>query len=677
MGDFKRTLVTSALPYANGPLHIGQIAGAYLPGDIFVRYSRLKGDEIIYICGTDEYGVPITISAEKSGTTPQAVVDHYYPLIKKSFEDFGISFDNFSRTSLPVHTETAQDFFTKFMEKGYLVKRESEQWFDTEKKMFLPDRYVTGTCPQCGSDDAKGDQCEVCGKWYDSIELKNPVSQLSGKTPELKKTWHWYMKFGDFQERLKEFIESHSHWKANVINYCRGWLEEGLEERAVTRDLDWGIPVPLDDAEGKKIYVWFEAVLGYISSTKEWAQKQGDPGLWEKYWKSDDTRLIHFIGKDNIYFHALMFPAMLMGYGGYVLEDNIPANEFLNLKGSKLSTSKNHAVWLHEYLQNFSPDPLRYALAANAPEGKDSDFTWAEFQSKNNNELADILGNFVHRTVTFVHKYFEGKVPPSSELSESDKKLILQLKESTQIVGEAYGEFRVKDAVKGWMNLARSGNKYFNENEPWVTLKSDPERCSTAINHAVQTIKTLAVLASPVIPFTSEKIWSMLNLDMEISWSEAGHVDIDAGHKLNEPTILFRKIEDEQIEAEESKLSDENSSGGEAGSSGTDNLITVETVKSLGLKIATVTDAEKIAGTDKLLKLIVSLGDEKRQIVAGVAADYEPEDIKGKRIVVVTNLKPATIRGEKSEGMLLAAESDKGFSLLTVEGEPPDGASIS
>ncbi len=372
-----------------------------------------------------------------------------------------------------------------------------------------------------------------------------------------------------------------------------------------------------------------------------------------------------------------MFPAMLMCYGGYVLEDNIPANEFLNLKGSKLSTSKSHAVWLHEYLQKFPPDPLRYALAANAPEGKDSDFTWVEFQSKNNNELADILGNFVHRTVTFIHKYFEGKVPPSSELNESDKKLISQLEESTKIVGEAYGEFRVKDAVKGWMSLARSGNKYFNENEPWVTLKSDPERCSAAINHSVQTIKTLAVLASPVLPFTSEKIWSMLNLDGEISWSEAGHEDIDAGHKLNEPSVLFRKIEDEQIEAEESKLSDDNGSGGKAETSITDNLISVETVRSVELKVATVIDAERIEGTDKLLKLNVSLGDEKRQIVAGVAADYQPEEIKGKRIVVVTNLKPATIRGEKSEGMLLAAESDKGFNLLTVEGDPPDGAPIS
>jgi len=424
MGDFKRTLVTAALPYANGPLHIGQIAGAYLPADIFVRYSRLAGKDILFMCGTDEYGVPITITADKTGKTPQEIVDHFYSLIKDSFDNFGISFDNFSRTSAPIHTETAQEFFLKLLEKDFLVKRDSEQWFDTDKNMFLPDRYVTGTCPQCGSDDAKGDQCEVCGKWYESVDLIDPVSQLSGKTPVLKKTTHWYMRFDKFQDQLSEFLDSRSHWKANVMNYCRGWLKEGLEERAVTRDLDWGVPVPLEEAEGKKIYVWFEAVLGYISATKEWAQQQGKPDLWEEYWKSDDTRLIHFIGKDNIYFHALMFPAMLMGHGGYVLEDDVPANEFLNFKGRKLSTSKNYAVWLHEYLENFEPDPLRYVLAANAPEGKDSDFSWQDFQSKNNNELADIFGNFVHRTITFAHKYFDGKVPAAPDLSDIDTELL-------------------------------------------------------------------------------------------------------------------------------------------------------------------------------------------------------------------------------------------------------------
>ena len=556
MGEFKRTLVTSALPYANGPLHIGHIAGAYLPGDIFVRYSRLKGDDIVYICGTDEYGVPITISADKEGKTPQDIVDHFYPIIKNSFEKLGIKFDNFSRTTNPIHTETAQDFFLKFIEKDYLVKRESEQWFDPEKNMFLPDRYVTGTCPECGHEGAKGDQCEVCGKWYESVDLKNPISQLSGKTPILRKTTHWYMKFNEFQESLKDFIDTRKNWKNNVINYCKGWLDEGLEERAVTRDLDWGIPVPLEDADGKKIYVWFEAVLGYISATKEWAQKKGDPSLWEKYWKSEESRLIHFIGKDNIYFHALMFPAMLMGYGGYVLEDEIPANEFLNLKGSKLSTSRDHAVWLHEYLELFPPDPLRYVLAANAPEGKDTDFSWADFQSKNNNELADILGNFIHRTVTFVHKYFDGKIPARSELNESDKKLLSEIEKSVSKTGEAFSRFKVRDAVKYMMDLARAGNKYFNENEPWVTRKNDEERCATTLNMSLQAIKTLAVIAAPIIPFTSEKIWNILNLSETLNWKQAGVTDLKAGHELNIPEVLFAKIEDEIIEEQELKLED-------------------------------------------------------------------------------------------------------------------------
>ena len=554
MGEFKRTLVTSALPYANGPIHIGHIAGAYLPGDIFVRYSRLKGDDIVYICGTDEYGVPITISAEKEGKSPQDFVDHFYPIIKDSFEKLGISFDNFSRTSNPIHTETAQDFFLKLLEKDYLVKRESEQWYDPEKNMFLPDRYVTGDCPECGHEGAKGDQCEVCGKWYEAVELKNPISQLSGKTPILRKTTHWYMKFNEFQDSLKEFINTRKDWKNNVINYCKGWLDEGLEERAVTRDLDWGIPVPLEEAEGKKIYVWFEAVLGYISATKEWAEKKGDPSLWEKYWKSEDSRLIHFIGKDNIYFHALMFPAMLMGYGGYVLEDDIPANEFLNLKGSKLSTSRNHAVWLHEYLEAFPPDPLRYILAANAPEGKDTDFSWADFQSKNNNELADILGNFVHRTLSFVHKYFDGKVPAQSELNESDGVLLSHIEESILKTGEAFSRFKVRDAVKHMMDLARAGNKYFNENEPWVTRRSDEERCATTLNISLQSIKTLAVIAAPIIPFTSEKIWNILNLSETLNWAQAGVNDLKAGHDLNTPEVLFEKIEDEQIEEQEQKL---------------------------------------------------------------------------------------------------------------------------
>lgn len=669
MGEFKRTLVTAALPYANGPLHIGQIAGAYLPADIFVRYSRLVGTDIIFMCGTDEYGVPITITAEKTGKTPQEVVDYYYAVIKDSFEKFGISFDNFSRTSAPIHTETAQDFFLKILEQDYLVKRDSEQWFDTDKKMFLPDRYVTGTCPQCGNEDAKGDQCEVCGKWYESVDLINPVSQLSGETPVLKKTTHWYMRFDKFQDKLSEFLDSRSHWKANVLNYCRGWLEEGLEERAVTRDLDWGVPVPLDGAKGKKIYVWFEAVLGYISATKEWAIQQGKPDLWEEYWKSNDTRLIHFIGKDNIYFHALMFPAMLMGYEGFVLQDNVPANEFLNLKGRKLSTSKNYAVWLHEYLENFEPDPLRYVLAANAPEGKDADFSWSDFQSKNNNELADIFGNFVHRTITFAHKYFDGKVPAASELTEIDSKLLKRIEESAILVGDAYSRFKVKEALRKLMDLAKECNKYFNENEPWLTRKSDIKKCATTINISLQAVKTLAVLAAPILPTTSDKIRQMLKIPEEFKWSDAGVADLKEGDELGEAVVLFTKFDDEIIEAEELKLSGKDVPEEQ-------NKISIETLKSLGLKIATIIEAEKIPDTDRLLKLKISLGEEERQIVAGIGEQYGTEDLIGKKIVVVSNLKATTIKGVKSDGMLLAAESESGLVLLTVKDEVPNGSPI-
>ena len=569
----ERILVTSALPYANGPIHIGHLAGAYLPADIFVRYHRLQGDDIIHICGTDEHGVPIILRAREEGVPPKELVDRYYEQIRNAFEGFGISFDHFSRTSLPIHHETAQDFFLRLHEAGALVSKASVQLYDGKLGMFLPDRYVKGTCPHCDSNDARGDQCENCGKWLTPMELIDPVSALTGEKPVKRETTHWYFKLNDFQSKLEEWLDGRTEWKDNVVNFCRQWFKEGLGERAVTRDLNWGVPVPIPEtapgregegAKEKVLYVWFEALLGYISSTKEWAGNAGKPEEWKAYWQDGETRLIHFIGKDNIVFHAIMFPAMLMAYGGYVLPDNVPANEFLNIEGRKISTSKRYAVWLHEYLREFDPDALRYALAVNLPETRDTDFSWQEFQKRNNSELADILGNFIHRTLAFTQRYFDGVVPAPSDFDDRDNAAVNAIRTAPDTAGNAFASFHLRDGVKAVIELARTANRYFHEKEPWVTRKTDPKTCATTLYLSIQLIRTLAILMSPVLPFSADKLWRMLALEGKLEeaglkvrrgvWEGAGELAVPAGHRIGEPEILFTKIEDEAIDRQIAKL---------------------------------------------------------------------------------------------------------------------------
>ena len=686
MSKKTKYLVTSALPYANGPIHLGHLAGAYLPGDIFVRYCRLKKRDVIYMCGTDEHGVPITITAEKQGKTPQEVVDYYYQDIKESFEKFGMSFDNFSRTSRKIHHETAQDFFLTLYNKGYMEKKSIQQFYCEHDRMFLADRYIEGTCPYCGAEGARGDQCENCGKWLEPTQLINPKCKICGNTPVIKETFHYFFKLSQFQSRLEEWINSKKHWRENVVNFCKNWFKEGLEDRAVTRDLTWGVPVPLEDAKDKVLYVWFEAPIGYISATKEWAQQIGQPERWKDYWlDTENTKLIHFIGKDNIVFHALIFPAMLMGYEGYVLPDNVPANEFLNLEGNKLSTSRNYAVWLRDYLQKFDPDSLRYCLAINMPETRDADFSWREFQARHNNELADILGNFVNRTLTFVHKYFGGKVPPRGPLNELDRELIARMKTAGQEVGEALDRFQFKEATRRFMDLARFANKYFNDSEPWKTRKTDPERCGTTLNLCVQATYNLAVLMEPFLPFTAAKVWKMLNLPgtvQDAHWDRIGELPIADQHPLGTVEILFRKIEDAAIEAEIARLKqalegEPKPEPDEATETNDSAMITIEEFQKVQLKSGRVVAAEPVPKSDRLLKLQVDLGRETRQLVAGIAQHYQPEELIGKTVIVVANLKPAKIRGVESQGMLLAVKDGDRLSLLTTDRPVSPGKPVS
>jgi len=679
-------LVTSALPYANGPIHLGHLAGAYLPADIYVRYCRLKKRDVIYICGTDEHGVPITITAERLGKTPQEVVDYYFEDIRESFAKFGMTFDNFSRTSRPVHHETAQDFFLTLYNKGYMEKKSLEQFYCEHDRMFLADRYIEGTCPYCGFEGARGDQCENCGKWLEPTQLIQPRCKICGNTPVIKETFHYFFKLSQFQSRLEEWIDSKKHWRENVVNFCKNWFKEGLEDRAVTRDLRWGVPVPLKEAEGKVLYVWFEAPIGYISSTKEWAQKIGQPERWKDYWLDpENTRLIHFIGKDNIVFHAIIFPAMLMGYGGYVLPDNVPANEFLNLEGNKLSTSRNYAVWLRDYLQKFEPDSLRYVLSINMPEARDSDFSWREFQARHNNELADILGNFVNRTYTFIQKYFDNKIPPAGELDDLDRQLIEQLTSAGRKIGELIDNFQFKEAAKWLMDVARFANKYFNDQMPWQTRKTNPDKCATTLNLCVRATYNLAVMMNPFLPFTSHKIWQMLQLPgkpEEAEWDKIGYLDMAEGQKLGTLKILFRKIEDKEIEEEVEKLKKAQESRTEepASTSSADTApqyVTIEEFQKIQLRSAKILKAERIPKADKLLRLEIDLGDEKRQLVAGIARYYTPEELIGKTIVVVANLKPARIRGVESQGMLLAVKEGNKLALLTTDKEIGPGNPVS
>ncbi len=678
----KRILVTSALPYANGPIHLGHLAGAYLPADIFVRYHRLKGNDVIYICGSDEHGVPIMLRARSEGVSPQDVVDRYHELNKKSFAQFGMSFDYYGRTSSPVHHQTSQDFFRKLAEKDVFVLKTEKQLYDPEAQMFLADRFVIGTCPSCGYENAYGDQCEKCGKSLSPAELINPRSAITNATPVLKETTHWYLPLARFQKTLEEWIATHPEWKSNVLGQIKSWFTEGLADRAVTRDLPWGVPVPEDvaqkynvDARGKVLYVWFDAPIGYISATKEWANQKSKPELWKEYWQNKDTRLVHFIGKDNIVFHCLIFPAMLMAHGDFVLPENVPANEFLNLEGSKLSTSRNYAVWLNDYLEKFEPDSLRYTLASILPENRDSDFSWKDFQARHNNELADIYGNFINRTLTFAHKYFEGKVPALNDLSDLDRELITRLEQAPEKLGKLIDTYQLRAYVRELMDLARFANKYFNDKEPWNTRKNNMDDCATTINLCLQTAATLSVLSEPVLPFTARKLWKILNIDQEHAWDEFPENRLPEGHVLNKAEILFKKIEDEEIEKEIQKLKAALQDSGEAQDE--EEPIDYETFKKVQLRLAKIVSAEPIPKSKKLLKLIVDLGKEQRQIVAGIAQHYKAEELVGKKVVVVANLQPAKLFGVESNGMLLAASAGDQLSLITVmDDDLPPGSEV-
>jgi methionyl-tRNA synthetase len=690
LSDYKRILVTSALPYANGPIHLGHLAGAYLPADIYVRFCRMMQRDVLYICGTDEHGVAITIAAEKAKKSPKEFVDYYWKHMDDTFRRAGISFDIFSRTTEPVHYPTSQEFFLTMHREGLLVEKTVKQLYCVTDKRFLADRYVEGTCPHCGTPGARGDQCENCGKWIDQTQLVNPRCIVCGNTPEIRETRHWFMPLGRFQEQIKSWLDTKKHWRENVLNFCYGWFKEGLEDRAITRDISWGVPVPLSGYENKVLYVWFDAPIGYISATKIWAEKIGQPEKWKDYWKNPSTKLVHFIGKDNIVFHAIVWPAMLMAQDGYVLPSEIPANEFLNLEGRKLSTSRNFAVWLHEYLDKFPPDPLRYAIAANMPETKDADFSWKEFQARNNNELADILGNFINRTLTFVKKNYDNRVPEARSLVDADRRMLDLLQTVPQQMINELDGFEFRRATRTLMDLAREANKYFNDQEPWRTLKDDRARCDDTMRVCLHVCKALAVLMAPVLPFTAPRLWKMLNLEGAIekqNWLKAPAEPFAKNHRLGEPEILFNKIEDETIAPEIAKLEkalaqmNQTTSASEASPAAAPStvkpLIPIETFQQLDLRVAEILAAEKVEKADKLLKLKIRVGSEERQLIAGIALHYKPEELVGKKVVIVANLQPAKIRGVESQGMILAASTDDGkLSIVAPEREMPSGAKV-
>ena len=675
--DFKRTLVTAALPYANGGVHIGHLAGVYVPADIYVRYLRLRGRDVLFICGSDEHGVPITIRAKKEGVTPQDVCDRYHKLIKESFEKFGISFSIYSRTTSDVHAKTATEFFEKLYEKGEFIEQESEQYFDEEAKTFLADRYIKGECPHCGNPDAYGDQCEKCGKDLSPTELINPHSTISGSKPVLRTTKHWYLPLDKAQPWLEKWIlADHSDWRSNVVGQCKSWFDMGLKPRAVTRDLDWGIPVPVEGAEGKVMYVWFDAPIGYISNTRELL-----PNDWEKWWKSQDTRLVHFIGKDNIVFHCIVFPAMLKAEGSYILPDNVPANEFLNLEDDKISTSRNWAVWLHEYVEEFpgKQDVLRYVLTANAPETKDNNFTWKDFQARNNNELVAVYGNFVNRALVLTQKYFGGKVPPCGELTEQDKEIIAEFRDVKAKVEELLEKFRFRDAQKEAMNLARIGNKYLADSEPWKVFKTDPKRVETILNLSLQLVANLAIAFEPFLPFSSEKLRNMINMS-DLKWDNLGQTDLlVAGHELNKPELLFEKIEDEVVEAQIKKL-EETKKANEAANYKAAPIradVDIEEFSKMDLRVGTVLECEKVPKADKLLRFLIDDGLEKRQILSGIAKYYKPEELLGKQVVFIANLPARKLRGLDSQGMILSAVNNDGsLSVITVDCPVKPGSEV-
>ena len=652
---FNRTLVTAALPYANGGVHIGHLAGVYVPSDIYVRYLRLRKQEVLFVCGSDEHGVPVTIRARKEGCTVQEVVDRYHQLIKQSFEDFGISFDIYSRTTSDTHKKVASDFFRTLYDKGEFLERESEQYYDEEAKTFLADRYITGECPHCHNPNAYGDQCEKCGKDLSPTELINPESKVSGSKPVLRKTKHWYLPLDKHQEWLGPWIASHPEWRPNVSGQCKSWLDMGLQPRAVSRDLDWGIPVPVGGAEGNVLYVWFDAPIGYISNTKELL-----PDTWEKWWKSEDTRLLHFIGKDNIVFHCIVFPAMLKAEGSYILPDNVPSNEFLNLEDDKISTSRNWAVWLHEYLQDFpgKQDVLRYVLTANAPETKDNNFTWADFQARNNNELVAVYGNFVNRALQLTQKYYEGEVPACGELTESDRATIEEFRGVKAEVERLLDTFRFRDAQKEAMNLARIGNKYLADAEPWKVIKTDPERVKTILYVSLQLVANLAIAFEPFLPNSSAKLREML-ANPELTWEQLGQTDLlAAGTVLPKPELLFEKIEDETIQAQLDKLAAIKKQNEQENHRANDIKPTIafEDFEKLDIRVGTVTACERLPKMKKLLRFDIADGLENRVIVSGIAQHYEPEELVGKQVCFIANLAPRTFKnGLTSEGMILSA----------------------
>ena len=664
--EFKRTLITTALPYANGPVHIGHLAGVYVPADIYARYMRLKGEDVVMVGGSDEHGVPITIKARKEGVTPQDIVDRYHNIIKDSFEELGISFDVYSRTTSKTHAATASEFFKRLYDNGQFIEQSSMQLYDEEAGQFLADRYVTGKCPHCGNERAYGDQCEACGTSLSPEELIDPKSAITGSTPVMRETKHWYLPLDKWEPALREWIlEGHREWKTNVYGQCKSWLDMGLKPRAVSRDLDWGIPVPVEGAEGKVLYVWFDAPIGYISNTKEIL-----PDTWQNYWKDPETRIINFIGKDNIVFHCIVFPAMLMAYGdGFQLPENVPANEFLNLEGDKISTSRNWAVWLHEYLKDFpgKQDVLRYVLTANAPETKDNDFTWRDFQARNNSELVAILGNFVNRAIVLTHKYFDGKVPAVAALQPADTEALAELAAIKGQLSADLDTFHFRDALKEMMNYARLGNKYLQETEPWKVAKTDMDRTAAILNTALQICANIAVAAEPFMPFMSKKLRDMLGME-HISWDQLGNADIlPAGRQLKTPELLFEKIEDSAIEAQIKRLDDTKQQ----------NLIdswTVapqapdvdfDTFMKADLRVGTVVECEKVPKADKLLKFLIDDGMSKRTIVSGIARYYAPEDLVGKQVCFIANLPPRKLRGIVSQGMILSAEQPDG-SLVVI-----------
>lgn len=667
---FKRYCITTALPYANGPVHIGHLAGVYVPADIYARYLRSMKEDVLLIGGSDEHGVPITIKARKEGVSPQDIVDRYHNIIKQSFQEFGISFDIYSRTTSPIHNRTASDFFKDLYDKGKFVERTSKQYYDAEAETFLADRYITGTCPHCGNEKAYGDQCEACGTSLSATDLINPKSTLSGAVPQLKETKHWYLPLNEYEDFMRQWIlEGHKEWKTNVYGQCKSWIEQGLQERAVTRDLDWGVKVPLPDAEGKVLYVWFDAPIGYISNTKELK-----PDDWEKWWKDSDTKLVHFIGKDNIVFHCIIFPAMLKAAGDYILPENVPANEFLNLEGDKISTSRNWAVWLHEYLKDFpgKQDVLKYVLCANAPETKDNDFTWKDFQTRNNSELVAIFGNFVNRTMVLTHKYFGGKVPVKGELTDYDKQTIEEISLYPEKIGRSIEQYRFREALNELMNLARTGNKYLTENEPWKTIKTDEARTATVLNISLQICANLAVLTSPFMPVTAEKLAKMLNMQ-PVAWFEAGNVDLlSESTDINAPELLFEQIDDKTIALQIEKLQQTKKENAlsEASVEAQKEIISFDDFAKTDIRVGTILSAEKVAKTKKLLKLTVDTGIDKRTIVSGIAEYCKPEEIVGKQVSVLVNLAPKNIKGIESHGMILMAENPDG-SLCFVSPEKP------